>query len=263
MSRSIGKCAEERAISALDNHVWRARCHYRHRRSPIIPTNSDGTAVGTLALGATGAYNSHFITLAQNLIAAGESTAYLRLGWEFDGGSYAWSATTPPAEASFASYFQQIVTAMREVAGEKFRFVWNPDADAFTTSDYNVPLAYPGDAYVDDIGLDAYDQTWVTPQTPANAWNDTTLPELTAARRFSALHGKPIAITEWGVAIRTDGHGLGDDPLYVNNFTAWKNPNDDVTYESHFNDNTTGSGSTDLTGGSFPYSLAAFTADLG
>jgi beta-mannanase len=181
LSRSIGKCAEERAISALDNHVWRARCHYRHRRSPIIPTNSDGTAVGTLALGATGAYNSHFITLAQNLIAAGESTAYLRLGWEFDGGSYAWSATTPPAEASFASYFQQIVTAMREVAGEKFRFVWNPDADAFTTSDYNVPLAYPGDAYVDDIGLDAYDQTWVTPQTPANAWNDTTLPELTAA----------------------------------------------------------------------------------
>ena len=26
---------------------------------------------------------------------------------------------------------------------------------------YNVTLAYPGNAYVDVIGLDDYDQTWV------------------------------------------------------------------------------------------------------
>ena len=34
---------------------------------PIIPTNSSGTAVGSLATGATGAYNSYFVTLAQTL----------------------------------------------------------------------------------------------------------------------------------------------------------------------------------------------------
>ena len=66
---------------------------------------------------------------------------------------------------------------MRSVAGEHFRFVWNPDAGAFTQSGYSVAAAYPGDAYVDVIGLDAYDQSWATPQTPTNAWNQTTLPD--------------------------------------------------------------------------------------
>ncbi len=70
---------------------------------------------------------------------------------------------------------------MRSVAGENFRFEWNPDAGAFTQSGYSVAAAYPGNAYVDVIGLDAYDQSWATPQTPTNAWNQTTLPTLRAA----------------------------------------------------------------------------------
>jgi hypothetical protein len=77
---------------------------------PIIPSDASGNPVGTLAQGATGAYNSYYVTLAQTLVAAGESNAYLRLGWEFDGSWYAWNATTPSAEASYATYFQQIVT---------------------------------------------------------------------------------------------------------------------------------------------------------
>ena len=42
------------------------------------------------------------MTLARTLVAAGESDAYLRLGFEFDGGWTAWKATTPAAEANFA-----------------------------------------------------------------------------------------------------------------------------------------------------------------
>jgi hypothetical protein len=230
---------------------------------PIIPTSGDAP-VGTLATGATGAYNSYFVSLAKGLIAAGDSNAYLRLGWEFDGTWYAWSATTPASEASFAAYFRQIVTAMRSVPGENFRFVWNPDAGAFTTSGYNVALAYPGSAYVNDIGLDEYDFSWVVPQTPANTWNETALPALTAAQQFAAAQGEPLAIEEWGVATRSDGHGLGDDPLFVNNFTAWmKNPANNVAYESYFDINGGGGNNSAITGGDFPGSLAAFIADSG
>jgi beta-mannanase len=230
---------------------------------PMIPTDSSGTPVGTLATGATGAYNANFVTLAQNLVAAGEGNSYLRIGWEFDGSWYPWSATTPATEASFAAYFAQIVTAMRSVPGQSFRFVWNPDAAAFTQSGYNVELAYPGSAYVSAIGLDAYDQSWVSPQTPTTAWNGYVLPGLEAAAAFASAQGKPLAITEWGVAIRTDGHGLGDDPLYVDNFTAWmKNPANDVVYESYFDFNADGTNSL-ITGGSFPNALAHFDADLG
>jgi Glycosyl hydrolase family 26 len=230
---------------------------------PIVPTNSSGTAVATLAAGATGAYNSSYVTLAQTLVAAGEANAYLRLGWEFDGGWMPWNATTPSAEASYAAYFDQIVTAMRSVSGAAFRFVWNPDAGAFTQSGYNVALAYPGSAFVNVIGLDAYDQTWVSPQTPTNAWNQTTLPTLTAAEKFASAQGKPLAFTEWGVSVRSDGHGLGDDPLFITNMAAWMhNPANNVAFETYFDANSGGVNSL-ITGGSFPNALAAFTTALG
>ncbi|HEX4434058.1 MAG TPA: hypothetical protein VH012_04455, partial [Acidimicrobiales bacterium] len=48
---------------------------------PVIPTSSSGAAVGTLAQGATGAYNSYYVTLAQTLVNGGAANAYLRLGW--------------------------------------------------------------------------------------------------------------------------------------------------------------------------------------
>ena len=230
---------------------------------PIIPTNSSGTAVGTLAQGATGAFNSYYVTLAQTLVSGGESNAYLRLGWEFDGSWMPWAATTSGAEAAFASYFQQIVTTMRSVSGAHFRFVWNPDAGAFTHVGYSVAAAYPGDAYVDVIGLDAYDQSWATPQTPTNAWSSTTLPTLSAARQFASTHGKPLAFTEWGVAIRSDGHGLGDDPYFINQMLAWMdNSANDVAFETYFDADSGGVNSL-ITGGSFPNSLAAFSTALG
>jgi Glycosyl hydrolase family 26 len=224
---------------------------------PMLPNSGS-----TLGQGATGAYNSYFVTLAQTLVAGGAANAYLRLGWEFDGSWTIWNATTASAEASYASYFQQIVTAMRSVSGENFRFVWNPDATAFTNSSYSVEAAYPGNSYVDVIGLDLYDQTWATPQTPANAWSSTVSPALTAAQQFASSEGKPIALTEWGAIIRSDGHGLGDDPYYINHMISWmQSASNDVVYESYFDFNDSGLNS-QLTGGSFPNSLAAFDADL-
>jgi hypothetical protein len=228
---------------------------------PIVPTQN-GTPVATLAQGATGSYNASYVTLAQTLVAAGQSNAYLRLGWEFDGSWMPWAAQSPSAEASYAAYFDQIATAMRSVPGAHFRFVWNPDAGAFTTPGYSVAAAYPGDAYVDVIGLDSYDQTWATPQTPANAWSSTTLPSLVAAEQFAASHGKPLAMTEWGLSIRSDGHGLGDDPFYIDQMVAWmEDASNNVAYETYFDCNSGGVNAA-ITGGLFPNSLARFTADL-
>ena len=68
---------------------------------PIIPTDSSGTAVGTLAQGATGAFNASYVTLAQTLVAGGQSNAYLRLGWEFDGSWMPWDATSASCRGQF------------------------------------------------------------------------------------------------------------------------------------------------------------------
>ena len=54
------------------------------------------------------------------------------------------------------------------------------------------------------------------------------------------------------MAIRSDGHGLGDDPYYINQIVAWmKNSSNDVTYETYFDANSGGVNSL-ITGGSFP-----------
>jgi hypothetical protein len=232
---------------------------------PMIPTNASGQPQGTLALGGTGAYNSYFTTFASSMVAAGEGNAYLRLGWEFDGNWYAWQAQTATAEAEYAAYFRQIVTAMRSVPGAAFNFVWNPDASAFVSTSYSVTAAYPGNAYVDVIGLDAYDMSWASPATPENAWTSTYLPELTAAESFAQSEDKPIALCEWGALFGSGG--LGDDPYYINSMINWMSiSSHDVAYESYFNGVTSavgGSSDSNLDGGSFPGSLSAFIADLG
>jgi hypothetical protein len=232
---------------------------------PMIPTDASGQPQGTLALGATGAYNSYFTTLASSMVAAGEGNAYLRLGWEFDGNWYAWQAQTPTDEANYAAYFQQIVTAMRSVPGAAFNFVWNPDASAFVSTSYSVAAAYPGNAYVNVIGLDLYDMSWATPATPQNSWTSEYLPELTAAESFAQSENEPIALCEWGAIFGSNG--LGDDPYYINSMINWMSaPSNDVAYESYFNGDTTevgGGNGNNLVGGSFPDSLSAFIADLG
>jgi hypothetical protein len=86
---------------------------------------------------------------------------------------------------------------------------------------------------------------------------------LTAAEQFASSHGKPLSFPEWGLAIRSDGHGLGDDPYFINQMVSWmENPANDVTYETYFDANSGGVNSL-ITGGSFPNGLAAFSVDLG
>lgn len=232
---------------------------------PLIPTDASGQPQGNLALGASGSYNGYFTTLADALVAAGEGNAYLRLGWEFDGNWYAWQAESATAEAEYASYFRQIVTAMRSVSGAEFKFVWNPDASAFVSTGYSVQAAYPGNAYVDVIGLDLYDMSWATPLTPENAWTSTYLPELSAAESFAQSRNKPIALCEWGALFGSGG--LGDDPYYISSMIAWMGvPSHDVAYESYFNGVTStviGGTNQNLDGGKFPNSEKAFIGGLG
>jgi beta-mannanase len=232
----------------------------------MIPTNTAGVAQGTLAAGASGAYNSYFATLAKTLVAAGDERSFLRIGWEFNGSWYPWKALTAHAETKYAEYFRQIVTTMRAVPGASFQFVWNPQATAFTTAGYSVRAAYPGDAYVNDVGIDFYDQSAGT-ATSATAWADLSQPALSAASSFAGAEHKPIVVCEWGVALQAGGQGPGDDPLYVANMIAWmKDPANHVAYESYFDYNALASGGgidAKITGGQFPHSLSTFIQYLG
>ena len=237
--------------------VWRNSGYRLVLGVPILP----GT--GTLASGAAGDYDQYFVTLAQNLVADGVSNAILRLGWEFNGNWETWSVANATDAANFAAYWRNIVTAMRSVAGENFQFIWNPNGSGSTA--YTPDEAYPGDAYVDYVGTDIYDNCWCTPQTPQNAWAAQLSQPwgLNWLASFAAEHNKAIGFPEWSDDFRSDGHGLGDDPYFITQFAAWISTNN-VAFTCIFSyDDTAGGQNNDITDGQFPNALAAFKADFG
>ncbi len=241
---------------------WRGTGYTLVLGVPMIPTDSNGNAQGTLAQGAAGAYDQYFTTLADSLVSYGEGNAVLRLGWEFNGNWYPWSVTDATDAANFAAYFRNIVTSMRSVPGQAFRFVWNPDSGGSFGS-YTPEEAYPGNAYVDAIGLDVYDQCWSSPSTPQNAWTEalTSGWSLDWLAGFAAAEGRPMVFPEWGVMAGGDGYGMGDDPYFIDQFGTWIVQHD-VAWTAYFNYDAS-DGAHDLFDGSFPATLAEFRSVFG
>ncbi len=209
---------------------------------------------GTLAEGATGAYNSHFDQLARTLVAHGEGDSIIRLGWEFNLSGSHWNAAVAPA--AFVSFWRQVVNTMRAVPGAQFRFDWCPNRGRGSIAPDTV---YPGDAYVDYIGMDSYDTGWAAGwQDPVRRWQ-TILTEpygLNWHRDFSRSHGKPMSYPEWGLWVRPDGHGGGDAPYYIAKMHEWFAANN-VGYQAYFEFDAP-DGQHRLMSGQFPLGASAF-----
>jgi len=234
----------------------------------------DNSGTDTLAAGAAGAYNSNFVTLAQTLVSSGEANAILRLGQEFTGSWNAWKVTDAADAANYAAYYAQIVTAMRSVPGQAFRFIWegaDPEDGSYSGA-YSADQSYPGNQYVDYIGTDTYDQSWsgncglafnntTTAASSLCSFNAVTLPGLNRVAAFASAHGKPVVFPEWGLAIRGDGHGMGDDPTFIQQMDDWISFHD-VAFDLYFNFDVPGQVDA-ITDGQFPASLATYRADFG
>jgi hypothetical protein len=230
------------------------------------PADTSGSAYG-LQQGASGAYNSYFLKLAQEMVAGGQGSSIVRPGWEFNGNWFPWSANGQAA--AYVGYWQQIVTTMRSVSGQDFKFEWNPTAGDEGVGD--LANYYPGNAYVDYIGLDVYDQTWGTYAGIASEWNTyLTQPYgLDWLASFAAAQGKTITLPEWGLdpsPSSNDGGpvsqpgsqvGGGDDPTFINDMAQWISQNN-VVDAGYWDYN-----SSKLSSSSNPNSYAAFVNDFG
>jgi hypothetical protein len=234
----------------------------------------DNSGTDTLAAGATGAYNPYFVTLAQTLVSFDEGNAILRLGQEFTGSWNPWRVTDAADAAHYAAYYRQIVTAMRTVPGQAFKFIWegaDPEDGSYSGA-YTADDSYPGDGYVDYIGTDTYDQSWdgscglpfnntATAAESSCNWTNSVLPGLTRVADYASAHGKAVVFPEWGLAIRGDGHGLGDDPTFIDQMASWI-ASHTVAFDIYFDFDVTGQVDS-ITDASFPGSLAAYHATFG
>ena len=190
----------------------------------------------TLVAVAAGDYNSKFYDLGKLLVKDGLSNTIIELGREMNGTWYEWSEHhAPPSEAdAYILAWRQIVTTMRSVPGQHFKFLWT-----VFMAEASVAEAWPGSAYVDYIGTDVFD--WyggsnnTYPHTASGAldheekWREILTAEpggLNWMAEFSKVTGKPIVIPEWGLDFHT--FGGQDDPLFITNMMAWMKAHDAI-----------------------------------
>ncbi|MDB4973903.1 MAG: beta-mannanase [Myxococcaceae bacterium] len=199
---------------------------------------------------ADGLYNEAYTMLADNLVSAGLSGTILRPGWEFDQNWPAWNAAGK--EKLFAGCFRQVVISMRRQQPKAgFTFVWNPTEDVVGATTQQIESAWPGDDYVDYVGIDAYDTSHrddIYPYPPScsdacrathqqNAWNDMSR-GMYLMRDLALAHGKPLSVPEWGVWTLANGRAGNDNPFYIGKmYEFFTDPDNRVAFEAYFDFN--------------------------
>lgn len=177
---------------------------------PMLERNEEShsyTEVRTLLRqGAAGEFDEHYRQLAQRLVDLKVPDTVLVLGWEMNGTTYTHRCGPDPE--AWKTYWNRIVTTMRAVPGQKFRFDFAPSRghDAVPWTD-----CYPGDDTVDIIGMDTYDQ-------PQGMSFDEQVSEPYGLQKhvdFAKEHGKPISYPEWGLFRN------GDNAAYMRRMLTW------------------------------------------
>jgi hypothetical protein len=204
---------------------------------------------------AAGAFNSYAAALGTNLVRAGLQNSVIRLGSEANG---TWEGdfvgTTTQEQNAWASCFDNEVTALRQATGEHFLIDWNPNACT-----ENIPYAnyYPGNSYVDIMGLDFYDVDCDLPTTSVSyAQLSGENAGLSTFEAFANSKGKAMSFPEWGLT----SSPAGDDPAYINGVASSVN-NGNFAFQEYFD---TGAGSSiPIDSGSTPLSATAYGKAFG
>jgi hypothetical protein len=224
------------------NPAW---LYQRWQGSPVTvaftePMLPEGVAGVTIQACAAGSYNSYWRQFGTNISVYGLGNSIVRLGWEFNGNWYIWAATNP---AAWVQCWQQIVTSARATA-PGLQWDWNVNRGA-SAGLADPTLAYPGDAYVNSVGVDTYDM-WPA-ATTASGWNSQLngTQGLMYWLNFAKAHGKQFAVPEWGnILPGTTAPGSnagGDDPAYVNDMIGFFQAHSAIlSWESNFQGPSTG-----------------------
>jgi hypothetical protein len=199
----------------------------------LLPTGLESTP-DWRQLGAAGQYAGYARELAASLVNAGLGHAYLRLGNEPNG---SWAndgiGTTSQDWTAWRTFWDRTVTAMKEVPGAHFNFVWCV-APGF--GDVRYSAYYPGDRYVNTIGMDVYDSgfSYAGPNRWSYLLDRTT--GINSLVSFASRHHKPLAVPEWGLVPTALG-GDGDDVDFVHGLSKLIATHD-VAFQGYFDAGT-------------------------
>jgi hypothetical protein len=183
---------------------------------------------------ASGAYDSEWRRLGSYLSERDRADSIIRLGWGPNDLNHPWRADADPS--AWISCFQHTVTALRSTA-PALQIDWSFNPIGAPNIDTLDPYAtYPGDEYVDFIGLEAFDR--YPASLTAEQWDEAcnAATGLCNVIAFARQHGKKVGIAEWGVASCGSSSG-GDNPFFIDRMVRTFAAHSDVlAYEAYFED---------------------------
>jgi hypothetical protein len=224
--------------------------------SKMFPSHDDAGNITTYDFNtiASGQGDTAYQRLADKLVQYGFNDVLLRIGHEMDG-TFRGRYCARGKESVWIAAYRRIVDVMRaRQPGLRFKPGICPTNEWVSQlgADW-LEKVYPGDGYVDWVGLDIYDMHWslyptITPTTTEaqrlaiwqRTWNDNWfLKQLNATRDFAKAHGKPLSIPEWGAMYFMNG-GLQrcgvDNPYWMEQMCKWiLDPANGVAHHSYFN----------------------------
>jgi len=207
---------------------------------PAVDWNSANLRFDQIA---SGMYDDVWVGIISAWQNAGHKLVHARIGWEFNGSWYPWR-TADTNSTKFIAAWRHIAQVMHSVKGIEVKTTYNPTIIAWEAK--GVDALYPGDDFVDVLGVDAYSTCW-----PGSLWDwtDNKLDPTMAvwlgnsANRihywdwpggnqwvpynaagwgmvqhlaFAQKHNKSIAFCESGVGVGPSNptQGLADDPVF-------------------------------------------------
>lgn len=204
---------------------------------PLFPEK--GREKGNLVDCAAGEYNSHWRQFGRWLVGQGRGDSFVRLGWEFNGNWFAWRASANPT--AYVRCFQNASSSIKATS-PSVRIDWNlnahgPDFEAFSI--------YPGDEYVDVIGIDTYDQ--YPPSRTVAQFDEQceAVDGLCQVIDFARARSKLFSVPEWGVVSQQNTkaglNGGGDNPVFIRQMHEIFMKNADIlAYEAYFSEDLAG-----------------------
>ena len=148
------------------------------------------TTMSKIAAGDSDSYITAFATAVRAL----NVPIALSFGHEFNGNWYPWG-TTGTTAAQFVAAWQHVHNLFAAAGATNVIWIWDPN-DIYPVPDVSLEQYYPGDAYVDWVGVTGY---W--DQGGPDSYSTLYLPTLEEIRTFTQ---KPFIIAETSVQPGTD-----------------------------------------------------------
>ncbi|MDP9825239.1 glycoside hydrolase family 26 protein [Kineosporia succinea] len=190
---------------------------------------------------ASGANNSHWDTVGQNIVNAGmnNNRLVLRLAHECNGNWYPWSWGAGGGAQTFIDAFKNCVNRVKAKAPNILvNICLNSDWDNQGGMSWQQVLGALKN-HIDIVGFDGYDLSpgFRNDQTRKNIWYNRSGPQRNSIAAWCRANGKLMSLDEWGlIALPAEnGTGGGDDVLYISDTFEWCKANSDIlAYESYF-----------------------------